>query len=127
MQRKGFQLDKSTSTVSNTFTLVRETSLIKTSFKKGLCHGWLVNFFFDYLTIIGRSYAKYRDLSAASTSVIRRSGKLRQIINLQETSCGWVLCFLVSRPFRSRDEFFFLLYEVTRYIILERFTRSNDV
>ena len=29
--------------------------------------------------------------------------------------CGWVPCFLVSRPFRSRDEFL-LLYGVTRCI-----------
>ena len=29
--------------------------------------------------------------------------------------CGWAPCFLVSRPFRSRDEFL-LLYGVTRYI-----------
>ena len=38
--------------------------------------------------------------------------------------CGWVPCFLVSRPFRSHDEFFVV---VRSYSILERFTRSNDV
>ena len=45
----------------------------------------------------------------------------------QNYCCGWVPCFLVSRPFRSLDEFFFCsIYEVTRYQ-LERFTRGNNV
>ena len=34
---------------------------------------------------------------------------------VESMCCGWVPCFLVSRPFRSRDEFL-LLYGVTRCI-----------
>ena len=40
--------------------------------------------------------------------------------------CGWVPCCLVSRPFRSRDEFFTVVRSYSIYQ-LERFTRSNDV
>ena len=39
---------------------------------------------------------------------------------------GWVPCFLVSRPFRSRDKFFVVVRSYSIYH-LERFTRSNDV
>ena len=37
------------------------------------------------LTIIGRGWAKYRDLSVASRSIICRSRRLRQIIDLRDT------------------------------------------
>ena len=38
-----------------------------------------------YLTIIGRGWAKYRDLSVASRSIICLSLRLRQIIDLRDT------------------------------------------
>ena len=101
------------------------------NFLKNLCHGWIVHFFFffDYLTIIGRRWAKYRDLSAASRSVICRSRKLRQIINLQDTCCGWGPCFLVSRPFRSRDELFFLFFffYCTKSLDISYWSDSHEV
>ena len=101
------------------------------NFLKNLCHGWIVHFFFfDYLTIIGRSWAKYRDLSAASRSVICRSRKLRQIINLQDTCWGWGPCFLVSRPFRWRDEFFFFFlffFYCTKSLDISYWSDSHEV
>ena len=39
----------------------------------------------ECLTIIGRGWAKYRDLSVASRSIICRSRRLRQIIDLRDT------------------------------------------
>ena len=44
-----------------------------------------INLHFKYLTIIGRGWAKYRDLSVASRSIICRSRRVRQIIDLRDT------------------------------------------
>ena len=57
------------------------------------------------LTIIGRGWAKYRDLSVASSSIICRSRRLRQIIDLQDTGKSWYFvitefnnCFIIQSP-----------------------------
>ena len=66
-------------------------------------------------------------LGCACKSVRGRKGDpLRFQCYNRAGCCGWVPCFLVSRPLRSRDGFF-CCTKVTEYIILERFTRSNDV
>ena len=58
-----------------------------------------------YLTIIGRGWAKYRDLSVASRSIICRSRRLRQIIDLRDTDKSRYFattefnnCFIIRSP-----------------------------
>ena len=58
-----------------------------------------------YLTIIGRGWAKYHDLSVASRSIICRNRRLRQIIDLQDTGKSWYFvitefnnCFIIRSP-----------------------------
>ena len=48
---------------------------------------------YKYLTVIGRGEAKYRDLSVASTLIICRSRRPRQIIDLRETPFDHRVCF----------------------------------
>ena len=55
--------------------------------------------------IIGRGWAKYRDLSVASGSIICRSRRLRQIIDLRDTGKSWYFvvtefnnCFIIRSP-----------------------------
>ena len=57
------------------------------------------------LTIIGRGWAKYRDLSVASRSITCRSRRLRQIVDLRDTDKPWYFaktefnnCFIIQSP-----------------------------
>ena len=56
--------------------------------------GWQISFIIPrtslYQTIIGRGWAKYRDLSVASGSIIRRCRRQRQIID------NWS-CFIIQQ------------------------------
>ena len=59
----------------------------------------------QHLTITGRGWAKYRDLSAASRSIICRSRRLRQIIYLRDTDKSRYFaitefnnCFIIRSP-----------------------------
>ena len=49
------------------------------------------------LTIIGRGWEKYRDLSVASRSIISRSRRLKQIIDLRGTIHDILPCFMIIR------------------------------
>ena len=58
-----------------------------------------------YLTIIGRGWAKYRDLSVASRSIICQSRRLRQAVDLRDTDksrCFAITefknCFIIRPP-----------------------------
>ena len=57
------------------------------------------------LTFSARGWAKYRDLSAASRSIICGSRRLRQIIDLQDTDKSWYFaitefdkCVIIRSP-----------------------------
>ena len=59
-----------------------------------------------YFTIVERGWAKYRDLSVASRSIICRSRGLRQIIDLRDTDKSRYFaitefnnCFILRLPF----------------------------
>ena len=67
--------------------------------------------FYKQLTIIGRGWAKYRDLPAASRSIICQSYRLRQIIDLRDTDKSRYFaitefdnCFII----RSQSLFFLM-------------------
>ena len=59
----------------------------------------------QYLTIIGRGWAKYSDFSVASRSIIFRSWRLRQIIDVRDTGKSQYFaitefnnCFIIRSP-----------------------------
>ena len=65
----------------------------------------LCSLYTKYLTIIGRGWAKYRDLSLASRSIICRSRRLRQITDLRDTDKSRYFaitefnnCFIIRSP-----------------------------
>ena len=58
---------------------------LKSSFRFGKMNKFDRDFFGKYLTIIGRGWANYRDLSMARRSIICRSRRLRPIIDLWDT------------------------------------------
>ena len=62
-------------------------------------------FFYKQLAIIGRGWAKYRDLLVASRSIICQSRRLRQIIDLRDTDRSryfaiteFNYCFIIQSP-----------------------------
>ena len=62
-------------------------------------------FFYKLLAIVGRGWAKYRDLSVASRSTICQSPMLRQIIDLRDTDRSryfaiteFNYCFIIQSP-----------------------------
>ena len=69
----------------------------------------------EWLTIIGRSYAKYCDLSVASRSIICRSERLKQIISQRDSGYFAItkfnycfdhqVCFQSNVPFFTRAWF----------------------
>ena len=66
---------------------------------------FLKRYMYMYLTIIGQGWAKHRDLSVVSRSIICWSRRLRQIINLQDTDKSRYFaitkfnnCFIIRSP-----------------------------
>ena len=79
------------------------------------------------LTTIGRGWAKYRDLSVASRSIICRSRRLRQIIDLRDTDKSRYFaitefnnCFIIRSP-----SLFFLMNILRKRSDLP-FSRKSD-
>ena len=69
---------------------------------------------YSYFTIIGRGWAKYHDLSVTSRSMISRSRRMRQIIDLRDTdkSRYFVIidhgvCFFNEYPREARQSAIF--------------------
>jgi len=83
----------------------------------------------EYLTMIGRSREKYRDLSAASRSIISRSRRLRQITDLRDHDRSRYFaifelnnCFIILSP----SLFWYLNHSLTAQgSVLPFFTRER--
>ena len=60
------------------------------------------------LTIIGRGWEKYRDMSVASRSIISRSRRLKQIIDMRDTYNSWYFTMFYDH---SITKFEYLLEE----------------
>ena len=65
----------------------------------------IISGIFKQLTIIARGWAKYRDLSVASRSIICRNRRLRQIIDVRDTGKSLYFaitefnyCFIIRSP-----------------------------
>ena len=82
----------------------------------GLLNWWqLIIDICRYLTIIGWGWAKYRDLSVASRSIIFRSRRLRQIIDGRDTGKSQYFaitefnnCFIIRSPSLFFNEYGFI-------------------
>ena len=72
----------------------------------------------QYLTIIGRGWAKYRDFSVASRTIIFRSWRLRQIIDVRDTGKSQYFaitefnnCFIIRSPSLFFNEYGSFMHE----------------
>ena len=87
---------------------------------------WSTLYFYKQLAIIGRGWAKYRDLSVASRSIICQSPRLRQITDLRDTDGSryfaiteFNYCFIIQSPSFFNE----YLPEAKRFAF---FSRKND-
>ena len=111
---------------------------------RGITLIYIVNWLQKQLPIIGRGWAKYRELSVASRSIICRSRRLRQIIDVRDTgkSRYFVItefnnCFIIRSPSLFFNEYLretklpFLMQEcITRgfvYAWAEYYLQPNTV